>query len=69
MKIFFFFLLFFFHTFLLFSQDSVAYRIVLAGDAGELTKGIHPVAAAIKKTIPLDARTTIIYLGDNLYRN
>ena len=67
MKMFFFFLLFFFHFSCLFSQDSIAYRIVLIGDAGKLTKGRHPVAEAVKKIIPMDARTTIIYLGDNLY--
>lgn len=49
------------------SQDSIVNRIVLVGDAGELTNGKHPVADAIKKLIPMDARTTIVYLGDNLY--
>jgi hypothetical protein len=69
MKFFFSFLIFFLNTFFLFSQDSVAYRIVLIGDGGELTNGRHPVAEAVKKMIPLDARTTIIYLGDNLYKH
>jgi Omp85 superfamily domain/Calcineurin-like phosphoesterase len=68
MKIFGSFLFFLFHTCLLFAQDSIAYRIVLIGDGGELTNGHHPVAEAVKKIIPMDARTTIIYLGDNLYR-
>jgi hypothetical protein len=68
MKIFLSLLLFLFHTCLLFSQDSIVARIVLIGDGGELTNGHHPVAEAVKKTIPMDARTTIIYLGDNLYR-
>ncbi|HKB44184.1 MAG TPA: metallophosphoesterase, partial [Chitinophagaceae bacterium] len=68
MKIFLSLLLFLFHTCLLYSQDSIVARIVLIGDGGELTNGHHPVAEAVKKMIPMDARTTIIYLGDNLYR-
>jgi len=51
------------------SQDSIVNRIVLVGDGGELKDGKHPVADAIKKMIPMDARTTIVYLGDNLYKN
>jgi len=54
MKIFFFSLCFLFHTCLLTGQDSIAYRIVLIGDAGQLTNGRHPVADAVKKLIPLD---------------
>jgi hypothetical protein len=49
-------------------QDTIARRIVLIGDGGELTNGHHPVAEAVRKLIPLDARTTIVYLGDNLYK-
>src|ERR1700682_1070014 len=52
-----------------FSQDSIINRIVLIGDGGELSHGKHPVADAVKKLIPMDARTTIVYLGDNLYSN
>ncbi|HYC40952.1 MAG TPA: BamA/TamA family outer membrane protein [Chitinophagaceae bacterium] len=52
----------------LFAQDSITHRIVLIGDAGQLTNGRHPVALAVKQTIPMDARTTIVYLGDNLYK-
>jgi len=69
MKFFISFLIFFLHTFFLFSQDTVAYRIVLIGDGGELTDGRHPVAEAVRKIIPMDAKTTIIYLGDNLYKH
>jgi hypothetical protein len=54
-------LFFLFYSCLLFSQDSIAYRIVLIGDAGELTNGIHPVAEAVRKLVPLDSRTTIIF--------
>ena len=69
MKIFCSFLFFFFQTCSLFSQDSISARIVLIGDGGELKNGRHPVADAVRKIVPMDARTTIIYLGDNLYRN
>src|SRR5688572_16107230 len=60
--------LFLLHSSLIIAQDSITNRIVLVGDAGQLTNGRHPVALAIKKTIPMDSRTTIVYLGDNLYR-
>lgn len=49
--------------------DTIAQRIVLIGDAGQLTNGIHPVVEAVRKTIPLDKKTTILFLGDNLYKN
>ncbi|NOT52951.1 MAG: BamA/TamA family outer membrane protein [Chitinophagaceae bacterium] len=48
--------------------DTIAQRIVLIGDGGELTKDKqHPVANAVKKFIPLDNKTTVLFLGDNLY--
>jgi len=50
------------------AQDTVLNRIVLVGDAGAMINGQHPVALGIKKHIPLDKKTTIIYLGDNLYK-
>jgi hypothetical protein len=50
------------------AQDSLQARIVLIGDAGELTNGRHPVVAAVKKHVPIDKKTTILYLGDNLYK-
>jgi predicted MPP superfamily phosphohydrolase len=49
------------------AQDTILQRIVLIGDAGQLTDGKHPVVDAVRKLIPLDKRTTILYLGDNLY--
>jgi hypothetical protein len=53
----------------LFAQkDSIIQRIVLIGDAGELTDGKHPVVDAVKKTISLDKITTVLFLGDNIYR-
>src|SRR5438093_12361842 len=50
-------------------QDTILTRIVLIGDAGELTRGRHPVVDAVRKTIPLDNKTTILFLGDNLYKS
>jgi Omp85 superfamily domain/Calcineurin-like phosphoesterase len=48
-------------------KDTILQRIVLIGDAGELTNGKHPVVDAVRKIIPLDKKTTILYLGGNLY--
>jgi hypothetical protein len=50
------------------AQDTLQARIILIGDAGQLTNGKHPVVSSVKKTIPFNEKTTIIYLGDNLYR-
>ena len=50
------------------AQDSLQARIVLIGDAGQLTNGRHPVVSAVKNNITLDKKTTIIFLGDNLYK-
>lgn len=50
------------------AQDSIVSRIVLVGDAGAMINGQHPVALGIKKHIPLDKKTLILYLGDNLYK-
>ena len=49
-------------------NDSVQARIVLIGDGGQLIKGRHPVVNAARKTVPMDSKTTIIFLGDNLYK-
>ncbi len=51
------------------AQDSIQSRIVLIGDAGQLTNGKHPVVNAVKRLIKLDEKTTIIFLGDNLYKS
>lgn len=48
--------------------DTIAQRIILIGDAGQLTNGKHPVVDAVKKNITLDDKTTILFLGDNLYK-
>lgn len=52
----------------LLAQDSLQATIVLIGDAGQLTAGRHPVVNAVKKHIPLNEKTTVVYLGDNLYK-
>lgn len=51
-----------------FGQDSVVARLVLIGDAGQLIDGKQPVIAAVRQNIPLDKRTTVVFLGDNLYK-
>jgi hypothetical protein len=48
-------------------RDSLSSRIILIGDAGEQKNGVHPVLEFLKKSFPLDKRTTIIFLGDNVY--
>ncbi|MCX8020877.1 MAG: metallophosphoesterase [Chitinophagaceae bacterium] len=70
MKYLFFILIFFLYkaTILSAQPDSVQHRIILIGDAGELTREKHPVVSAVKLHIPLDEKTTVIYLGDNLYK-
>lgn len=49
------------------AQDSIQSRIILIGDAGDLKNGRHPVLSAVRQKTILDAKTTVIYLGDNLY--
>lgn len=56
-------------SFMLFGQDTLESRIVLIGDAGQFIGGKQPVLEAVKKTIPFDKKTTIVFLGDNLYKN
>lgn len=50
-------------------EDTISQRIVLIGDAGQLTNGKHPVVNAVRNLIKLDKKTTVLFLGDNLYRN
>ena len=50
------------------AQDTLQSTIVLIGDAGELTKGRHPVVDAARKMVKMNEKTTVIYLGDNLYK-
>src|SRR5205809_1719436 len=60
------FLLFHFFT-VIAQEDTIQARIVIIGDAGSFHNGRHYVVDAVKKTIPLDDKTTILYIGDNLY--
>lgn len=59
--------------------DSVELKIVLVGDAGAFIKGKttagsslhegwHPVMTAIKKNVPMDKKTVVLILGDNVYK-
>ncbi|TMI80809.1 MAG: metallophosphoesterase, partial [Bacteroidetes bacterium] len=48
--------------------DTITARLVLIGDAGQLSNGHHPVVDAVRRFIRLDEKTTVLYLGDNLYR-
>jgi Omp85 superfamily domain/Calcineurin-like phosphoesterase len=48
--------------------DTITMRLVLIGDAGQLTNGRHPVVDAVRNLIKMDEKTSIIYLGDNLYK-
>ena len=49
-------------------DDSIQATIVLIGDAGQLTNGRQLVVDAARKLIPMNKKTTVIYLGDNLYK-
>ncbi|MEJ7822119.1 MAG: metallophosphoesterase family protein [Chitinophagaceae bacterium] len=51
------------------TPDTLQARIILIGDAGEFTNGKQPVINGIKTALALDAKTTIVYLGDNIYHN
>jgi len=48
-------------------KDTITQRIILIGDGGSLTNGRHPVTDAVRKLIPLDKKTTVLFLGDNIY--
>jgi hypothetical protein len=49
-------------------EDSVVYRVILIGDAGELKNEKNNVVDAVKKKFDLNnKKTIIIYLGDNIY--
>jgi hypothetical protein len=50
------------------AQDSLSARIILIGDGGQFTGGIHPVSDAIRQNVPLDGKTVVIFLGDNVYK-
>ena len=52
------------------AQDSLEARIILIGDAGKLNFGKQPVVDAARQMINKtnDKKTTVIFLGDNLYK-
>lgn len=50
------------------AQDSLQARIILIGDAGQLTNGRHYVVSAAQRNVIFDKRTTVVFLGDNLYK-
>ena len=48
--------------------DSVRHRVILIGDAGRLRGGKNPVVDAVSARYDLNnPRTTLLYLGDNVY--
>ncbi|MEO9021200.1 MAG: metallophosphoesterase [Ginsengibacter sp.] len=52
-----------------FSQsDSIQARIIFIGDAGKLNFGREPVIDAARDLIPFNNKTTVLFLGDNLYK-
>ena len=51
-----------------FSQDdTIQARIILIGGAGQTDSGRMPVLHAARNLIPFTKKTTILFLGDNLY--
>lgn len=50
-------------------EDTVQARIVLVGDAGKTFDGRQPVIESIRKHTKLDKKTTVLFLGDNLYQD
>lgn len=49
-------------------QDPVTSRVILIGDAGELTNGKNPVIEKAKSLFNLnDGKTSVLFLGDNVY--
>ena len=50
-------------------SDSIQARIILIGDAGQLNYGREPVIDAARDLIPFNSKTTVLYVGDNLYNS
>ncbi len=54
------------------TNDSIENRLVIIGDAGDpgsITNGKAAVLDAIRNMVPMDKKTTILFVGDNLYVN
>ena len=49
------------------ATDSVEQRIVIIGDAGELTQGKATVIDAVRNAVKMDKKTTLLFVGDNVY--
>lgn len=48
--------------------DSIRHRLILIGDAGRLRQGKNPVVDAVRARYDFsNSRTTLLYLGDNVY--
>lgn len=54
------------YTFASFAQDSVKYRVILIGDAGEMNDGQTASLKNAAKHV-IKGKTTTLYLGDNIY--
>ncbi|MDQ2720570.1 MAG: metallophosphoesterase [Bacteroidota bacterium] len=67
-KFFLFILLLFIYKIGFSQEDSIQARIILIGDGGQLNYGRQPVVDAARNLIPLDKKTTVLFLGDNLYK-
>lgn len=55
-----------FNAFASFAQDSVKYRVILIGDAGEMNDGQTASLKNAAKHV-IKGKTTTLYLGDNIY--
>jgi len=54
------------------ATDSIENRVVIIGDAGDpgsVKNGKAAVLDAIRKMVPMNKKTTILFVGDNLYVN
>jgi hypothetical protein len=60
-------LLIFINNFCTAQKDSIQARIVVIGDAGELNFGREPVVNAARDSVIMNEKTTVLYVGDNLY--
>src|SRR6185312_5181958 len=48
-------------------DDTIENRIVLVGDAGSLINGKQGVIDGVRRIVPMDKKTTVLFMGDNLY--
>src|SRR5712675_3612522 len=48
------------------AQDSILQRVILIGDAGEIDPAQQAVIPAASALV-LENKTTVVYLGDNIY--